>query len=132
MTASVTALYAAVAALLTLALGFNVSLQRRAHGIGLGAGERGQIATAIRAHSNAVEYVPAALILLLLLELNGARAWVLHALGASLIVARLAHAQGMLMHGGSPSPGRFVGALGTWAVIAIAALVLLWQAAISA
>jgi uncharacterized membrane protein YecN with MAPEG domain len=124
---AITGLYAALAALLILALGLNVSLQRRAHGIGLGSGPNGEIVRAVRAHANAVEYVPLALVLLLLLELGGWSAAVLHALGLALIVGRLAHAQGLLVRGGWVSPGRFLGTLATWTVIASAAVMLVWS-----
>lgn len=126
MSAPVTGVYAALAALLILALGLNVSLQRRVHGIGLGEGAQGEIARAVRAHANAVEYVPLALLLLLLLELRGWPAAVLHALGVLLLAGRLAHAQGLLVRGGWVSPGRFLGTLATWTVIASAAVMLLW------
>lgn len=127
MSAPITGLYAALAAVLILALGLNVSLQRRAHGIGLGEGRDGEIATAVRAHANAVEHVPLALVLLLLLELDGWSAAVLHVLGAALIMGRLGHAQGLLVRGRGVSPGRFLGTLATWAVIASAALMLVWS-----
>lgn len=129
MAAPVTALYLALAGILVVALAFNVSLRRRAYGIGLGTGERPQLAAAVRAHGNAVEYLPIAIGMLLVLELNGAPAWLLHGLGLLLLAGRAAHAQGLLVHGGGVSPGRFFGALITWGAIAAAALVLLWQAA---
>lgn len=129
MAAPVTALYLALAGLLVVALAFNVSLRRRAYGIGLGTGERPELAAAVRAHANAVEYLPLGLGMLLVLELNGTPAWLLHGLGLLLLAGRAAHAQGLLVHGGGVSPGRFFGALVTWAVIVAAALLLLWQAA---
>lgn len=129
MSAPITSAYAALAALLILALGLHVSLQRRAHGIGLGEGAHGEIARAVRAHANAVEYVPLALLLLLLLELGDWPAAVLHTLGLLLIAGRLAHAQGLLVRGSWVSPGRFLGTLATWAVIASAAVMLLWRLA---
>lgn len=126
MSAPITGVYAALAALIILALALHVSLQRRTHGIGLGEGAHGEIALAVRAHANAVEHVPLALLLLLLLELGGWPAAALHALGVLLLAGRLAHAQGLLVRGGGVSPGRFLGTLATWAVIASAALMLLW------
>ena len=129
MAVPITALYLALAGVLVVALGFNVSLRRRAYGIGLGDGGRPELAAAVRAHGNAVEYLPIALAMLLVLELNGAPGWLLHALGLLLLGGRAAHAQGLLVHGGGVSPGRFFGALVTWGVIAVAALALLWQAA---
>lgn len=128
MSAPITGLYAALGAGIILLLGLNVSVHRRRFGIGLGEGAHGELTRAIRAHANSVEYVPLALLLLLLLELGGAAAWILHGLGVALIAGRLGYAQGMLMHGPAASPGRFWGTLLTWGVITLAALMLLWHA----
>ncbi|MGZ8238835.1 MAG: MAPEG family protein, partial [Methylobacter sp.] len=48
-----------------------------------------------RAHSNAVEYIPIALMLLLMLELNGAPKILIHILGATLLTGRILHAMGL-------------------------------------
>lgn len=129
MAAPVTALYLALAGVFVVALAFNVSLRRRAHGVGLDSGGRPDLAAAMRAHGNAVEYLPIGIGMLLVLELNGAPGWLLHGLGLLLLAGRVAHAQGLLVHGGGVSPGRFFGTLITWGVIVAAALALLWQAA---
>lgn len=123
----VTSLYAALSALLIVALGFNVSRQRRAFGVDIGEGQRPEMLLAVRAHANAIEYLPLALVLLMLIELGGAAAWLLHALGASLLIGRLAHAQGLLVRGGGVSPGRFIGTFLTWGVLSAAAAILLWR-----
>ncbi|HCO65571.1 MAG TPA: hypothetical protein DIT60_12395, partial [Alcanivorax sp.] len=65
-----TALYAALAALIILALAANVVRLRLRHGVSLGDGGRGELNRAIRAHGNAVEYTPVILILMALLEGN--------------------------------------------------------------
>ena len=72
-------------------------------------------------HGNAAEYVPLALLLMLVFEINGGSARWLHALGIALVVGRLAHAQGLEQSNGV-SPGRLVGNVLTWSVILIAAL----------
>ena len=61
------------------------------------AGDKGDpvMANAMRLHANFAEYVPLALILLLLAEMQGAPALALHALGAVLVLARIMHALGM-------------------------------------
>lgn len=63
----------------------------------------------IRAQANFVEYVPLALILLVLVEKEsiGPR-WLAVSLSAVLVVARLWHAQGMLIRE-ETSVGRFMG-----------------------
>ena len=125
MIGSITAIYAALAILLVVGLALNVSWHRRALGVGLGTGDDVRLGAAIRAHGNAAESVPLALMLLLLLELNGATPTVLHALGIALIAGRIAHAQGLLRHGGAVSPGRFYGMLVTWATLGLGAIGLL-------
>lgn len=124
MQAPVTALYAAAAALIILLLMANVVRYRRSLRVGMGAGGDAALGVAIRAHANAVETIPVAIVLLLLLELNGAPAALLHALGLVLLVARVFHAQGLLVHGGGTSNGRFYGTLATWIVL-VAMIVLL-------
>ncbi|MDZ7748589.1 MAG: MAPEG family protein [Halofilum sp. (in: g-proteobacteria)] len=119
--APISALYAAAATLLVVALALNVARLRRARRIGLGSGGDAELALATRAHGNAVEVVPLALVLLLLLELNGCPPVLLHGLGSALLLARLAHAQGLLVHGGGHSRGRFWGTLATWALLLAAA-----------
>jgi uncharacterized membrane protein YecN with MAPEG domain len=128
MSAPVTAVYAAAAALLVLFLAGNVVRYRRRLRVGLGSGGHDALNVAVRAHANAVETLPIALLLLLLLELNGAAAGVLHAAGVVLLAARIGHAQGLLMRGGGTSNGRFFGTLGTWLVLVAMALGLLLQA----
>ena len=51
---------------------------------------------AIRAQGNATEYIPIALILLVLLELSGASLWLVHLGGVAIIVGRVLHAKGLL------------------------------------
>ena len=46
----------------------------------------------MRGHANAIETIPVALLLLLLLALLGAPAWALHLLGLALTVGRVLHA----------------------------------------
>lgn len=115
-----TAFYAAVHAVLILVLAVRVVLLRRATKTGLGDGSHDPLAKAIRAHGNAVEYIPLILVLMLLLELNGTGGPVLHALGGSLLVARLLHAWGLSQTRGM-SFGRFYGTALTWLVLLAAA-----------
>lgn len=48
------------------------------------------------AQSNAVEYIPIALLLLFVLEDNGANVMLVHILGFLLIIGRVIHAQALL------------------------------------
>jgi uncharacterized protein len=109
----------AILAALLFVLGFNVSLKRgataKAGGSQLPTDPASPLLIAIRAHGNAAEYVPALIVLFLLV---GARthAWIAVPLIVGATVARLAHAYGMLT---TPSlaaeaPLRLVGAIGTY------------------
>ena len=64
-TASITAVYAAALALLIVALMLRVVRLRWRLRIGIGSGEDRVLARAVRAHANAIETVPLALLLML-------------------------------------------------------------------
>ena len=68
----ITGLYAALCALLILALSFRIAGLRRRLKVGIGDGGDAGLARAIRAQANAVEYVPLMLVMLLVAENNGA------------------------------------------------------------
>ena len=121
MHAPITALYAGLLGVLMLILAFRVVAVRRTTSIGLGDGGDALLLSRIRIHGNAAEYVPLALILMLILELNGGSARWLHVLGIALLVGRVAHVQGLSRSTGT-SAGRFVGNILTWSVIMIAAV----------
>lgn len=120
---AITPLYAGLSALLVVGLVFRVVYLRRMLKVGIGAGEHGSLAKAIRAHGNAVETIPIALLLLLLCELSSFGATFLHSLGIALLVGRGLHAFGISRHSGS-SFGRFVGMVVTLLVIIVMALTL--------
>ena len=90
----ITALYASLLTLLTLHLLINVTKKRRQHKVSLGEGGPRDIALqrAIRTHGNAVETIPLFLILLGLLEYNGAPALLIHLLGIVFSIGRIMHA----------------------------------------
>ncbi|TLM77717.1 MAPEG family protein [Microbulbifer harenosus] len=119
----ITALYAGLCALLVLALAFKVVGFRRGKKVGIGTGGDKEGSILIRAHANAVEYIPLALILMLIAELNGLAPLWLHCLGGALVFARLLHAIGLIGGKGGYHPGRFFGTLLTWLVIATLALI---------
>ncbi|MDX1569569.1 MAG: MAPEG family protein [Xanthomonadales bacterium] len=117
----VTGIYAGLLAILIIGLAGRVVGLRRSRRVGFGDGEDRALAQAIRVHANAIENVPLALLLLLLLELNGAAPLLLHVLGSSLVVSRLLHAWGLTQTRGT-SFGRFYGTLVSWLVTLGAAL----------
>lgn len=116
MPVPVTALYAGLSALLIVVLALLVVRQRVRTRTSLGIGRSHEMERAVRAHSNTVEYVPIALLLMLVAELNHRRAIMLHSYGIALIVARLLHAWG-ISGTRMPNFGRFAGTLLTWMVI---------------
>ena len=96
----ITALYAALLTFLVLYLLVKVTQKRRKHKVSLGEGGPRDIALqrAIRAHGNAVENIPLFLILLGLLEYNGAPAFLIHLFGITFTLSRIMHAHA-LPHG---------------------------------
>jgi len=91
----ITSIYASLAALLIVKLTLAVIKLRRKNRISVGDGGNEALQLAIRAHANAVEYIPIALMLLLTLELNGAPKILIHILGATLLIGRILHALGL-------------------------------------
>lgn len=122
----ITALYAGVLALILGALGFQVGSTRSRTGISILHGDDMDLAEKIRRHANFTENVPLALLLMAVIELNGAGAALLHGLGIALLIARIAHPLG-LHHDNIRHPLRAVGAGVTFLVTGIAALVAIWQ-----
>ena len=115
-----TLLYAGLNALLALYLAFRTSQQRLKGNVIFGEGGYEPLKLAIRAHANNVEYVPLVLVLIALLEIAAQPAWLIHALGASLLTGRVLHAIGLSSTGES-SPPRLYGTLLTWAALLVAA-----------
>ena len=112
---TITLIFAAALGLLNIWLGLRVSRGRIKHKVLIGHGEVPALEARMRAHANFNEYVPIALILMLLIELNvGASRW-LWGLGALLVVARVLHPLGMDRT--TTNALRAAGAALTWAVL---------------
>jgi uncharacterized membrane protein YecN with MAPEG domain len=121
MPLSVTAVYAAILALVILALGINVTVHRLKLQVSLGDGGDPQMRRMIRLHGNAIEYLPLALLLMALYELNGGLHWALHVIGIALIAGRVI--QTAAMWGSElPKPGRGIGQTTTWLCIGVLAV----------
>ena len=115
----VTALYGALNAILNILLADRVSRLRNRHKTSLGAGEVPELLVAIRGHGNNAEFVPMAIVMLLLAELCGGNRTVLHVLGGLLLLARIAHPIGLA---GKPrNPYRYLGTATTWLMIVASA-----------
>lgn len=116
MIPALTSLYAGILALIYLVISgwvVRVRMQQK-----IFAGDKGDpfMANAIRVHANFAEYVPLALILILLAEMQGAPALALHLLGGGLVLSRVMHALGMAAEPHKP-PLRGGGALLTFVVL---------------
>ncbi len=109
--------------LMIVVLGLRVSAIRRSAHVSLGDGGNPLLEERIRAHGNAVETIPIALILLGLAERALGQPWYLVAMAVVLVVSRLIHPIGMARP--SPNAARVLGILGTWSVIGILALILI-------
>ncbi|MBK6727159.1 MAG: MAPEG family protein [Xanthomonadales bacterium] len=87
----ITPLYAGLLALLYLTLSYRIVVMRGPGGPSLGDGGNPILLRRIRGHGNFAEYVPLILLMIAMLELGHQPAWLIHALGATLLVARLLH-----------------------------------------
>jgi hypothetical protein len=121
------ALWAGLLILLMLVLSLLVVRQRAKHEVMLGDDGVPELARASRAFGNAAEYAPAGIAALAVLALVQAPPLVLHNVGATQFVGRVAHAIGLSLTGG-PSPGRVVGMIATWLAFIFAGVALLFYA----
>ena len=122
MSVSITAFYAGILALIFVALAINVTRHRAKLHVSIGDGGNPEMLRMIRLHGNAAEYIPFAVLLMALYELNGGWHIALHIVGIALIVGRLVQSWGMW---GTEVPGlgRRMGQGLTW--LSILALALL-------
>jgi uncharacterized membrane protein YecN with MAPEG domain len=128
MTLPITALYAGILMIFALVLSAKAGSFRGKSGISILFGDpvNTELAQRVRVHQNFLEYVPMAIILMGILELNGGNSTFLHVFGVVLIISRYAHAIG-LKHDNMAHPGRTIGAGGTALMSAAAALYALWM-----
>lgn len=118
--------YAVALAIIFLALSVRVIVARRTGKIGFGTGGSDDLERWVRSQANFAEYVPLALILLSMAELDGSpRLW-LHVCCSSLLIGRLAHAIGFARPA-TDNIARIVGMTGSQTAIVGAALLLIWR-----
>ncbi|REJ76875.1 MAG: hypothetical protein DWQ36_16330 [Acidobacteria bacterium] len=115
-----TALYAGLLGLLAIVLGAGSGLLRMKTGVSMGDGGDPRQLAAMRRHGNFTEWAPIALVLIAILELNGVGNTAVHVLGATLVLARVAHAMGLSANMRSALRG--LGASLTTLVILVAAV----------
>jgi hypothetical protein len=123
---TITPLYAGLLAIWFLVLSIRV-VQQRGHGVSLGHGDDQVLLRRIRGHGNFAEYVPLLLVLIGMLELGGLQKWAVHALGATLLAARLLHGIA-LSFSEKWTFGRFWGTLLTFILLGVAGGLCVWRA----
>jgi len=112
----ITGFYASLLALVLLGLSFKIIKLRFKFQVGLGDGEQKPLVKAIRIHGNFIEYMPLALLLLGIYEINGGDEVWLHLIGITLVIGRLLHAMGISKSIGASKP-RQIGMLSTFFVL---------------
>lgn len=117
----ITALYAGLLGLLSIVIAGGAGRARARSGVSIGDGGNVEVVAAMRRHANFVEFVPLDLILIGLLELNGVTGSAIHALGATLLAARVFHAVGYRADG-SLNALRTLGAVGSTLVTVVASI----------
>lgn len=120
----VTPFYVGLSLIFAWYLSFRVIRLRRSFKVGIGTGSQPELARAVRVHGNFIEQVPLTLVGLALLELQALPFYIVHALGLTLMIGRLLHAQGLSSTAGI-SKGRFLGMALTFMVQFIIALALI-------
>ena len=120
---SVTPIYLAILGLLFVPFTLRVGAYRIKNKIDIGDGGDQQLQRLIRCQANFVETVPLAAILLVAMELMGAGDTWLHALGATLVIARVLHYAGLSRMG--PFAARPAGMVGTFIVYLVASVWIL-------
>ena len=118
---TITLLYAGILGLMSVPIAFTAGSLRGKTGVSIGDGGNQQLLLAMRRHSNFIEFVPLALLIIALLEANGVSATAIHALCGSLVVFRLCHAFGIKADT-VKGAGRAIGAAGSTLVILVASV----------
>ena len=124
---SIVPVYAAIFGLMFIYLSVRVVKQRRSAKVSLGDGDNPALRKAIAVHNNFSQYVPFTLLLIAFVELSHASSIITHGLCACLLVARVAHAYG-LVQPVQIMRLRQIGVLLTFGVIVFAAFYLLGNA----
>lgn len=114
----ITSLFAAAFAIALVALSFPISLRRLKVGDMIGDSADEALHRRIRAQGNFIEYVPLGVVTLGLVEAHAGPAWLVVAIGTTLVLGRVLHAVGMLAVSG---PVRGFGMIFTYLALLSAA-----------
>jgi uncharacterized protein len=116
--------YAALLGLVYVYLALRVIKARYRVKAALGTAGDAGLERAVRVHGNFAEYVPFALLLILLVGLTGWGVWAVRGLGALLLAARLLHAYGVSQEAENYAYRKF-GMIATFTVFGVCAVLLL-------
>ena len=116
MSVAVTGLYAGILGIVFFVLSMRVINNRVRAKVNLLDGGDEALTRAMRVHGNFAEFVPFALLLMALAEIQGGSGLFMHVLGTVLIICRLCHAYAITATTGQ-NPARFIGFAGTFGVI---------------
>lgn len=117
------AVYTGVNILILLFLSFRVVGRRRSAQVSLGTGGDAELETRVRAHGNASEYIPAAMLGLFAAASLGAPLWAVHAIGGVFTLGRVLHGFGL--SAGVLAP-RALGMVLTWLGMLGAGVAAIW------
>ena len=122
----VTPLFAAILAIVYVCLSAGVIKKRLGKNISIGSAGDKDLEKVIRIHANFAEYVPISLILMWFIEIITYSSSLVYILGCVLLISRFAHIIG-LNDSANKMMYRRVGMIGTFAVILISSIVLIWH-----
>jgi uncharacterized membrane protein YecN with MAPEG domain len=126
---SITSGYLALLALLYVMFTLRVIRLRRGNRAAFGDGDNIKLRSAIRTHSNFIEYVPIITLMVAFIEMSGASAIRIHLLMGALVISRLLHPLGMYTAPNTPAfqIGRVGGMFITISLLSACALTILSQ-----
>jgi len=121
MTLALTPLYAGLIGVLFVILSLRVSTRRMSAKVTSGDGDDKALFKRIRVQANCAEYAPIGLLLLAMVELQGAPVWMVHLFGLMLLTGRVMHAVG---YGRTPQivPLRRIGMMLTYLMLLLVSL----------
>jgi len=124
--AQAAALWSGLLIFLMIVLSIRVVMARRGNKVLLGDGGNAKVILSGRVFGNAAEYIPVGIAALVALTLLGLPTYAIHAVGVTLLLARLLHAIGLSDR--KPTPGRIAGMLLTYLALFVAAAMLIVHA----
>jgi uncharacterized protein len=114
----ITSIAGGILGVLVILLALRIVKLRRSLKVGIGSADSLPLELAIRVHGNAIENIPLGLLLLGLLEIQGANLWFIIFCASALVIGRALHVIGLSKSQGKTF-GRFFGTITTWLMILI-------------